>query len=465
MNENEEIDYDNLSDEEFAAMLDAEVDKSYSGEDEDMQEDESENFEDTDHTEDEEDDEDLEAETNDLIDDEGEDTDEESEDLDEDEDEENAQLDEDEDETESEDEDETESEDEDEDENEAETDDTKEPEGDDTDGSEDQETDELDYKSEYQKLLEESDKYKSFFKEVTSEFTANGKKMKGFDDPKKIIQAQQMAAGFSEKMAGFKPYRPFMSALKERGITENPDKFNLAMSLLDGDPEAIKKHIKDLNIDPFEMDMENINYQSRNLVSSDLELAFDDMIETADRAGVRDRVQQVIGRDWDDQSVVELLEDPQSSADLVSHLNSGTYDMVQDRIAEKKRIDVNNVFSRKPMIEQYREAANELEREYVARQQNAEQQRQAEATSATEKQELDQEKVNAEQERIAKEREEAEYRSKVEAENAKAAAARKKAASVSKKTKRAKPKKQVFDPNELSDDEFTKLLDEFQYAQ
>ena len=328
------------------------------------------------------------------------------------------------------------------------------------------ETDEVNYEEQYKQLLSDNGKLKefeNFYNEVTSEFTANGKKVKGFTDPKKVIESQQMAAGFSDKMASFSKYKPFMNSIKDNGFLDNPDKFNLAMQLLDGDQEALKKHIKDLNIDPFEMDMENINYETKNQVSSDLEIAYSDVMENAKTHNVDTKVQEIINKDWDDKSVVELLEDPQSSSDLVKHISSGAYDVVQERIAERKRTDVNNVYSRKPMIEQYREAAREIESEYkqyVGNQQQAKQQAQANTEY-----EPSEEEIQVEIAKIEKERADEDYRSKVAVKNEKANVARKKATSVSKKKPRTKTKKTVFDPSTANDDEFSKYMDSIIYSQ
>jgi len=305
----------------------------------------------------------------------------------------------------------------------------------------DVDTGEINYKDEYKK-------FKNFYDEVTSEFVANGKTVRGFSDPKKIKQAQQMAAGFSDKMAGFKKYRPYMNPLKERGMLDSPEKFDLAMSLIDGDPEALKQHLKNLNIDPIDLDMEEIKYDNRTHLASKAEIVLDDILESADSTGVKDRVQDVLGRQWDRESVIELIEDPQSGSDLIEHLNNGIFDLVQDKIAEKKIVDVNGVFSSKNAISQYREAAGELEAEIR----------------------LDIERRNREQTLRSKNKVQktsngndakAEaYKAKVEKRNKEAALARKKAASVSKKRPVKKKKVQSsFDPAELSDEEFMKFFE------
>jgi len=327
-------------------------------------------------------------------------------------------------------------------------------------GSEDQQ--DIDYKNEYQKLLDESERYRKFYEEATSEFIANGKPMRGFDDPKKIIQAQQMAAGFSQKMRSIKEYKPFLKPLKESGVLENPDKFNLIINAMNGDRGAITQILKQAEIDPLEIDLEDQdNYTPKNVIASDIELALDEVIDNAEQYGVRDQVEKVIAEEWDDTSVYELLSDPQNSVDLVNHLSTGVYDLVMDRIAEKKITDPYGIFSKKPAIEQYREAANELENEYLnfLENQQGELQANQQTPYSQNAQQFSEAEIQAEMEKI---RLEQEYRKKVEEKNNEVDRNRKRAASVSKKKPASKRKtKKVYDVSELSDEEFDKIVDSF----
>ena len=107
--------------------------------------------------------------------------------------------------------------------------------------------------------------YKEFYEKVAlAKFTANGREVEGFKNPEDLIRAQQMLHGYSDKMKVFKEYKKFLKPLEERGVVSDPEKFNLAMSLLDGDPEAIKKILKEKNIDPMELDLDDIKYSPKN---------------------------------------------------------------------------------------------------------------------------------------------------------------------------------------------------------
>jgi len=299
-------------------------------------------------------------------------------------------------------------------------------------------TDEVDYKAFYDAV-------------VNTEFKVNGKKVKGFTDPQKIIQSQQMAGGFSEKMAGFKQYRPFMAPLKDRGMLDDQTKFDLAMNLIDGDKEAIKQHLQSLNIDPLDLDMEAINYEGKSNVATQADLAIEDTMERARGAGVEDRVRQIIGKEWDAESFQEFVNNDAVRNDLLNHLETGAYDAVQDKMAELSRLDYNGTFGTMNTISKYRAAVGELQKESAATPQ------QKVAPKAPIKT-VKKTSVKAEKAKIEKARQEEEYKEKATKREAKVAQQRKKAASMSKKKPKAKPKAK-FDPMALEGDEFDKHME------
>lgn len=302
-------------------------------------------------------------------------------------------------------------------------------------------TDEIDYKSFYDSV-------------VNTEFIVNGKKTKGFSDPKKIIQSQQMAGGFSEKMAGFKQYRPFMTPLKDRGMLDDQAKFDLAMNLVDGDKEAIKQHLKTLNIDPLELDMEEIHYDAKSNVASPEALAVEDALERARISGIEDRVRKVIGQEWDPDSFQEFTSNPQVRNDLLTHIETGVYDTVQDKISELKRVDYSGAYSSLSTINQYRAAVGELQKEQAANPAVTEQPAtsQPKATKVAKKSSVASEKA-----KIAKARQEEKYKEDAAKREAQINKKRKRAASVSKKKPKAKPKPK-FDPMAVEGEDLDNLM-------
>lgn len=329
------------------------------------------------------------------------------------------------------------------------------------DGS-DKETVEPNYKDEYVKL-------KAFYEKVTGEFKANGKTVKGFTDPERIIQGLQKAIGFEEKNAVINKHKQFLAPLKDRGMLEDPEKFNLALSILDGDKEAIKKHLKDLEINPvLDLDLDEIDYKPKQHLASEGKVVLNDALEYAESVGIKDKLNEVLVKDMDDESFSDFIKYPKLRNDLVNHLQDGTYDLVKTRIDEIRLTDMSGDYEALKMVDQYRYALDTLVRE-------AEETKAKETVPANKSKENDTSvdantdakgstKVNADnivsqavvldekrkQEILAEEEE----KFRAEIRNKKAEEDRKAAADISKKKTKTVAKKDEFDPLTLNSDDF-----------
>lgn len=316
--------------------------------------------------------------------------------------------------------------------------------------------------------------YKSFYEALTNaEFKANGKMVKGFTDPSKIIRAQQMLYGFEEKMSGFKQYRPFVGSLKKTGMIDNPEKFNMMMDIMSGDKEALKAFIKSSNIDPIiDLDLDTVNYNGKNYIDSKQSLDIEDTLEIAKNLGIEDKFRETVGKRWDDESFKEFTSTPEVREDLLEHMtnrinpNDETspiiYDAVQDKIAEMKLLDNNGMFNAKSSINQYRAAVVALSNDLRARSANQQvvkkEENNATITQAQPKQTTIAD-VEAEKAKILQKRKEDEYKIELEKKEKLDAEKRKKASSVSKTKPTTVEKKQKFDPLALSGDDFRSYFD------
>lgn len=303
--------------------------------------------------------------------------------------------------------------------------------------------------------------YEAFYKEITGEFKANGIKVKGFSDPKKIIQAQQMLHDYNAKMSGFKEYRPFIGSLKKSGMVEDPNKFNLMMDIMNGDKEALKKHLKTLEIDPVvDLDLDNISYESNNYIDSKATLDVQDTMELARNLGVDDKFAQTVGKEWDEASFDEFTSKPNVRQDLLDHMSTRiddntdsptVYDVVQDKISEMKLLDVNGGFGSQTSINQYRIALRTLNEE-----KNAEVESQIAKEKEIQSQKVSVDKVEVEKQKILEKRKAEEYKKQVEEKQKKEAEERKKASSVSKPKPKQTQEKKKIDPLKLSGEDFIK---------
>ncbi len=310
---------------------------------------------------------------------------------------------------------------------------TKDSEGVDPEKSEE----EVNYQKKYEELLGKQDELQKFYDIATGEFKADGKMVKGFTDPHKIVQSQQAYYGLEGKMKVFKDHKPFIRALTERGITaEDTSKFNLAMDLVDGNADALREHLRSLDIDPMDLDMDDKSYEQKSHVASPIEIALDDVIDTASRYGVQDKMENVLGKEWDNDSVMKLLDRPQDSAILVEHMQNGIYDAVQERISENNRLDVNGSFRNRSNYDQYMIANKQLEDEY--------------------KQYIESQKtgnVEVEKAKIEDENAQNQYKQKVAIKEKEASEARARATRSSKPKSRPRKKRET-NPMSLSGDKF-----------
>lgn len=311
----------------------------------------------------------------------------------------------------------------------------------------------------------EYEKLKKFYDEIANaEFVANGKKVKGFTDPSKIIRSQQMLHDYSNKMRGINEYKPYLKTLKDKGIIGNEEKFNFAMSLLDGDKATIKKHLESLKIDPVDLELDddaNAQYSPRNYMPSKESLVLDEAMDIAKSSGVEDKLRTVIAKEWDEESFGEFLRDPRVRNDLITHMQDGSFDTIQNKMTEMEMLDLTGSFRGLKSTDKYRAAIAEINRE-IQYQYN----RQSVNPSIPQQQQYyrsapvgqNQYQPNAEAERLALAAKEAEYKAMAE-KKLRDDEARKRAAMITKK-KSVTVTQKKFDPLALEGDDLDNFVNE-----
>ncbi len=220
-------------------------------------------------------------------------------------------------------------------------------------------TGELNYKVEYEKLLKDSESMKAFRDTVTADFKANGKMVKGIDDADKIVKNLQMSTGLTKKLSELKGIKPFIEPLQKRGLLQDTAKFDLQMKMLDGDVGAIKQFLKESNIDPIDLDIEDdFSYQADSTRMSKEEEIFGDMQETASNYGVQDQFTTTVLNEWDSESAGKLFDGENGRAmagQLAQQMSNGVYDKVS-AISENMKITEPG-FNSLSSIDQYNKAS------------------------------------------------------------------------------------------------------------
>jgi hypothetical protein len=152
----------------------------------------------------------------------------------------------------------------------------------------------------------------------------------------KARQLMQMGVDYSRKMADMKPYQRMMTSLERAGLLEE-DKLNFLIDLANKQPKAIQKLLKDSEIDPLDLDLEDsATYQPNDHMVSEGELAVDEVLDSIRPSPKFDDVVDTVSA-WDTASKRALMDNPQVLQHLTAHMEAGIYDMIMSRL-ESDRI-------------------------------------------------------------------------------------------------------------------------------
>ena len=181
-------------------------------------------------------------------------------------------------------------------------------------------SEEIDYKAEYTRIM--------------SPFRANKTEM-AVQDVDEVRTLMQMGANYSKKMGGLKPNLQAVKMLKNNDLLDE-SKISFMIDVHKGDPTAISKLLKDLDIDPMSLDGGDLDDKiytptDKYNVSSnemDLDAVLDDI---KDSAAYKETI-EVVGNLWDDASRQVINDSPQVLSIINSHMESGIYTKIAERV-------------------------------------------------------------------------------------------------------------------------------------
>ena len=205
--------------------------------------------------------------------------------------------------------------------------------------------------------------YKAFYESVTKDFKAAGKIMPGVKDPDKFIKALQMATDYALKTAALKPVLKKAKMLED--VTD--EEFSEMLDFRKRNPEVIKKALKEANLDPIDLDLENIQYTPQSKIMSDADYEFKETIEklSQEDAVAFQRTQHIVLNELDTTSKTTVLSNPHILSALQSEVASGRFEKIQAQALQLKAFGgYNNV----PDIELYSFIANEMDKQALQKQ-------------------------------------------------------------------------------------------------
>ena len=197
----------------------------------------------------------------------------------------------------------------------------------------------------------------AFYAQIMTPFKANGKTIE-LKDPKEAVALMQMGANYTRKMQELQPHRKTLLMLQNNDLLD-PAKLSFLIDLDRGDPEAVKKFIKDRGIDPMDIDTSSDPaYSGGNHQVTDQEVGFrtvlEDLRSTPEGLAT---LQEVDGR-WDNASKELLWQHPEILPVIQEARESGAYAKI---VAEMDRqITLGTLKPNVPFLEAYRTVGDQL---------------------------------------------------------------------------------------------------------
>lgn len=223
------------------------------------------------------------------------------------------------------------------------TDDTEEvnnPESDDTQDIEPEEETEDDESPETDTESTEEFNYRGSYEELMKPIKVSGKdiEIKSAEDLRSLAS---MGIDYSRKMRDIKPLRAVGETLANAGIITNGVVDEQALTrLLDisqGNKDAIASLLAEQNIDPMDMETENVEYTPEAAMVSQESIALQDVEAALTKSGGIEGVVTALGR-MDDVSKNFFNDSPQNLLKLNDDIQSGAFDEIMGAIEYEKSL-------------------------------------------------------------------------------------------------------------------------------
>lgn len=173
--------------------------------------------------------------------------------------------------------------------------------------------------------------YEKFYQQVMAPFKANGKQIE-LRTPEEAIQLMQMGANYTRKMQDIQPHRKTLLMLENNGLMD-PDKLSYLIDLDKGNPEAIRKLLKDKGVDPLSIDTSaDSSYLGGNHKVSDDEANFRNVLDDLSSNPDGKATLQTVNSTWDQASKEVLWKEPQILTAIHQQRENGIYDRISTEV-------------------------------------------------------------------------------------------------------------------------------------
>ena len=200
--------------------------------------------------------------------------------------------------------------------------------------------------------------YQKAYELIMAPFKANGKTMQ-VNSPEEAIALMQMGANYTRKMQELQPQRKTLLMLENNGLLD-ADKLSFLIDVSKGDPEAIKKLLKDTKFDALQVDLEQEStYRGGNHVVSDAESNFRAVMDDLGSNPVGKETLMTINSTWDHASKEVLWNQPEIMNTIHAQRENGIYNRIVTEIDRKRTLGVIPIGT--PFLQAYKQVGDELQ--------------------------------------------------------------------------------------------------------
>jgi len=174
-----------------------------------------------------------------------------------------------------------------------------------------------------------------FFKKITAPFKADGKDFH-VRTPEDAIRLMQQGVNYSRRMQEIKPMKALNRMLTDHGLADEA-KISFLIDVAKGDKTAITKLLKDNNLDPMDLDTSaEVRYQAKSYAGNADENAFRDALDTAMSNPEGQALVSEIHNTWDDASKQQLQKNPALLGNLTEMKQTGVYSKIADELTYQR---------------------------------------------------------------------------------------------------------------------------------
>jgi hypothetical protein len=201
--------------------------------------------------------------------------------------------------------------------------------------------------------------YQKAYEAIMAPFKANGKTMQ-VQTPEEAIALMQMGANYTRKMQELQPQRKTLLLLENNGLLDE-GKLSYLIDLSKGNPEAIKKLIKESNFDVLNVDLDKEStYQGGNHTVTDEEVNFRTVLDELNSNPVGKETLSVISSTWDQASKEVLWNNPEVMVTINSQRENGIYNRITTEI--ERRRTFGQIQPGIPFLHAYRAVGDDLQK-------------------------------------------------------------------------------------------------------